>query len=299
MKKRAIVIALSLALLLSVFVPGTLAMGTTETETDTTTVVSQPDTEVLAADGEGTRSGDEQTDLTDGETVTGDGQTTDEDSVTGDGQTTDQGAVTGDGQTTDQGTVTGDGQTTEEGTVTGDGQTAGEGTVTDDGQTVDEGNVTGDGQTADPTEATAATDPTETTAATDPTETTVPETTVPETTVPETIVPVSHWEGCADGCEKEDCDCLCHVYDRIMACTTLEEIYAILDSYTDEELETLAMALTQEQNAEIEAKITALEPEPLPPVVLEESTDEPVESEIIYVTVNYANVAPFGEPVSG
>lgn len=289
MKKRAIVIALSLALLLSVFVPGTLATSSTETETDTTTVVSQPDTEVLAEDGEGTRSGDEQTDLTDGETVTGDGQTTDEDSVTGDGQTT------------DQGTVTGDGQTTEEGTVTGDGQTAGEGTVTDDGQTVDEGNVTGDGQTADPTEATAATEPT---VATDPTETTVPETTVPETTVPETtvpetIVPVSHWEGCADGCEKEDCDCLCHVYDRIMACTTLEEIYAILDSYTDEELETLAMALTEEQNAEIEAKITTLEPEPLPPVVLEESTDEPVESEIIYVTVNYANVAPFGEPVSG
>ena len=292
MKKRAIVIALSLALLLSVFVPGTLATSSTETEADTTTVVSQPDTEVLAEDGEGTRSGDEQTDLTDGETVTGDGQTTDEDSVTGDGQTAGEGTVTGDGQTTEEGTVTGDGQTTEEGTVTGDGQT------------VDEGNVTGDGQPADPTETTAATDPTETTAATDPTETTVPETTVPETTVPETsapetIVPIAHWEGCADGCEKEDCDCLCHVYDRIMACTTLEEIYAILDSYTDEELETLAMALTEEQNAEIEARITALEPEPLPPVVLEESTDEPVESEIIYVTVNYANVAPFGEPVSG
>lgn len=194
MKKRALAIALSLALLLSVFVPGTLATSSTETETDTTTVVSQSDTEVLAEDGEGTRSGDEQTALTDGETVTGDGQTTGEGTVTGDGQTadegtvtgdgqttgegtvtgdgqtTDQGAVTGDGQTTDQGTVTGDGQTTEEGTVTGDGQTAGEGTVTDDGQTVDEGNVTGDGQTADPTEATAATEPTETTAATDPTE---------------------------------------------------------------------------------------------------------------------------------
>lgn len=258
MKKRAIVIALSLALLLSVFVPGTLAMGTTETDTDTTTVVSQSDTEVLAEDGEGTQSGDEQTDLTDGETVTGDGQTTDEDSVTGDGQTADPTETT----------------------------TAPEGSAPTETTAAPEG--------SDPTETTAATDPTETTTATDPTETTVPETTVPETTVP-----VSHWEGCADGCEKEDCDCLCHVYDRIMACTTLEEIYAILDSYTDEELETLAMALTEEQNAEIEAKITALEPEPLPPVVLEKSTDEPVESEIIYVTVNYANVAPFGEPVSG
>ena len=213
MKKRALAIALSLALLLSVFVPGTLATSSTETETDTTTttVVSQSDTEVLAADGEGTQSGDEQSVVTDGDTVTGDGQTTDEDSVTGDGQTagegtvtgdgqtadegtvtgdgqttgegtvtgdgqtTDQGAVTGDGQTTDQGTVTGDGQTTEEGTVTGDGQTAGEGTVTDDGQTAGEGTVTDDGQTVDEGNVTGdgqTADPTEATAATDPTETT-------------------------------------------------------------------------------------------------------------------------------
>ena len=226
MKKRALAIALSLALLLSVFVPGTLAMGTTETETDTTTVVSQSDTEVLAEDGEGTLSGDGQSVVTDGDTVTGDGQTTDEGTVTGDGQTadegtvtgdgqttgegtvtgdgqtTDQGAVTGDGQTTDQGTVTGDGQTTEEGTVTGDGQTAGEGTVTDDGQTVDEGNVTGDGQTADPTEATAATDPTETTAATDPTETTAateptdPVCTCPGTEEEKAAEGFAHQEGC-------------------------------------------------------------------------------------------------------
>lgn len=278
MKKRAIVIALSLALLLSVFVPGTLATSSTETETDTTTVVSQSDTEVLAEDGEGTQSGDEQTALTDGETVTGDGQTTDEGTVTGDGQTADPTETT----------AAPEGSEPTETTAATDptGTTA----ATDPTETT---------ATTDPTETTAATEPTETTVATDPTETTVPETTVPETTVPETTVPVSHWEGCADGCEKEDCDCLCHVYDRIMACTTLEEIYAILDSYTDEELETLAMALTEEQNAEIEAKITALEPEPLPPVVLEKSTDEPVESEIIYVTVNYANVAPFGEPVSG
>lgn len=219
MKKRALAIALSLALLLSVFVPGTLATSSTETETDTTTVVSQPDTEVLAEDGEGTQSGDEQTALTDGETVTGDGQTTGEGTVTGDGQTadegtvtgdgqttgegtvtgdgqtTDQGAVTGDGQTTDQGTVTGDGQTTEEGTVTGDGQTAGEGTVTDDGQTVDEGNVTGDGQTADPTEATAATEPTETTAATDPTE--------PANIMPQLMMLIEH-DMLAGGSEKID-----------------------------------------------------------------------------------------------
>ena len=149
MKKRALAIALSLALLLSVFVPGTLATSSTETETDTTTVVSQPDTEVLAADGEGILSGDGQSVVTDGDTVTGDGQTTDEDSVTGDGQTAGEGTVTGDGQTAGEGTVTGDGQTADEGTVTGDGQTTGEGTVTGDGQTTDQGAVTGDGQTTD------------------------------------------------------------------------------------------------------------------------------------------------------
>lgn len=101
MKKRALAIALSLALLLSVFVPGTLATSSTETETDTTTVVSQPDTEVLAEDGEGTLSGDGQSVVTDGDTVTGDGQTTGEGTVTGDGQTADEGTVTGDGQTAD------------------------------------------------------------------------------------------------------------------------------------------------------------------------------------------------------
>lgn len=197
MKKRALAIALSLVLLLSVFVPGTLATSSTETETDTTTVVSQSDTEVLAEDGEGTLSGDGQSVVTDGDTVTGDGQTTGE------------------------GTVTGDGQTADEGTVTGDGQTAGEGTVTGDGQTVDEGNVTGDGQTADPTETTAATDPTETTATTDPTETTAatdPTETTAATDPTETTGPVCtcpgteeekaaegfiHQEGCPHYVEQE------------------------------------------------------------------------------------------------
>ena len=59
------------------------------------------------------------------------------------------------------------------------------------------------------------------------------------------------------------------------------------------------MALTDEQNAQIEAKIAALEPEPLPPVVIGETKDEPVTSEIIYPTVNFDKVAPFGAPVGG
>ena len=57
--------------------------------------------------------------------------------------------------------------------------------------------------------------------------------------------------------------------------------------------------MTEEQNQKIEAKITALEPEPLPAVVIEESSDEPVPSEIVYRTVNYTFVAPFGDPVTG
>ena len=80
-----------------------------------------------------------------------------------------------------------------------------------------------------------------------------------------------------------------------MACKTLDELFAIVDVTPEEEL----MALTDEENAEIEAKIAALESEPLPPVVLEECENESVISEIIYPAVNFANVAPFGAPVEG
>lgn len=85
------------------------------------------------------------------------------------------------------------------------------------------------------------------------------------------------------------------LFERIMACTTLEEIFAILDETPEEEL----LALTEEENQQIEALIVSLEPEPLPPVVLEESQDEPVVSEIVYPTVTFTNVAPFGDPVVG
>ena len=85
------------------------------------------------------------------------------------------------------------------------------------------------------------------------------------------------------------------LYDRLMACTTLEELFTLADETPEEEL----LALTDDENAQIEAKITALEPEPLPAVVIEESSDEPVPSEIIYPTVNFDEVAPFGDPVVG
>lgn len=84
-----------------------------------------------------------------------------------------------------------------------------------------------------------------------------------------------------------------------MACETFEELMMLIEATPEEAL----LALTEDEVMQIEAKIAELEPEPLPPVVEEDSdimtTDEPVESEIIYPTVNFTNVAPFGDPVVG
>lgn len=119
-----------------------------------------------------------------------------------------------------------------------------------------------------------------------------------ETSVPTETKKSVHIEGCSDECLGEGCTCSCHqisLFDRLMACDTLDELYAIAEDTPEDELR----ALTKEENAQIEKKIADLEPDPLPPVVLEESTDEPVPSEIIYPTVNFDKVAPFGDPVEG
>lgn len=84
------------------------------------------------------------------------------------------------------------------------------------------------------------------------------------------------------------------LYDRIMACTTLEEIEDIIMETMEEDLR----ALTEEQIARIEEYMNSLMPEPLPEIVIEES-DPPVESEIYRPTVNYDDVAPFLDPVVG
>lgn len=145
-------------------------------------------------------------------------------------------------------------------------------------------------------ETTAA--PTEETKESQETDASVPtETTVPGATSQETPA-VTHIDGCSDDCTKEDCACPCHeetLFERLMACTSLEELFKIIDDTSEEEL----LSLTDEENAKIEAKITELEPEPLPPVVIDNSKDEPVVSEIIYPTVNFDNVAPIGNPVEG
>lgn len=104
----------------------------------------------------------------------------------------------------------------------------------------------------------------------------------------------NHIPTCFDGCEDPLCTCPCHLFDRIMACMTIEEAEAIIEAASEEAL----ALLTEEQIARIEAHLTALMPEPLPPITIEES-EPPVESEIYSPTVNFTYVAPFGEPVSG
>lgn len=112
------------------------------------------------------------------------------------------------------------------------------------------------------------------------------------------VKPVSnaskHIDTCTEGCTGEDCKCPCHLFDRLMACQTLEEIEAIIKATPEDVLK----SLSEEQVAQVEAYMDSLMPAPLPAIVIEES-EPPVESEIYRPTVNYTNVAPFGEPVTG
>ena len=112
---------------------------------------------------------------------------------------------------------------------------------------------------------------------------------------PEKPADPSHIDTCSDDCTDADCKCPCHLFNKIMACTTLDDIWAAFDEASDETVN----ALTDEQNAQIDAKIEALEPAPAPAVVIEESNEETVPSEVVYRTVNYTYVAPFGDPVTG
>lgn len=112
---------------------------------------------------------------------------------------------------------------------------------------------------------------------------------------PNAPVVISHIETCLEGCTGEECACGCHLFDKIMKCETLDEIWALFDEASEEALN----ALTDEQNEQIDAKIIALEPAPVPAVVIEQTKETTVPSEIVYPTVNYTNVAPFGAPATG
>ena len=114
--------------------------------------------------------------------------------------------------------------------------------------------------------------------------------------VPKTEVPAAsgHMDGCSDECTGEGCTCPCHLYQRLMACETFEELMMLIEATPEEAL----LALTEDEVMQIEAKIVELEPQPLPPVG-EECVNETYISEIIYPAVNVDNVAPFGDPVVG
>ena len=111
---------------------------------------------------------------------------------------------------------------------------------------------------------------------------------------PEKPAAPSHIDICSDDCTDADCKCPCHLMKKIMECKTLEEIEAIIKATPEDVLK----SLSEEQVAQVEAYMDKLMPAPLPAMVIEES-EPPVESEIYRPTVNYTNVAPFGDPVTG
>ena len=113
---------------------------------------------------------------------------------------------------------------------------------------------------------------------------------------PDEETPAVHIEGCSDDCKAEDCKCACHLFDKIMACTTQETLEDLI-AETPEEYFGL---LSDEQIQKVEAHIKSLETVPLPAVTIENDVaEETVPSEIVRPTVNYTYVAPFGDPVTG
>lgn len=117
-------------------------------------------------------------------------------------------------------------------------------------------------------------------------------------TTPPAPVTQVHIEGCTDDCTGENCACPCHkmsLFDRLMTCETLEQLYALVDAASEDEL----LALTEDENVQIAIKIEALEPEPYPAVVIDDTVEDTVQSEIVSLGVNISDVAPFRAPVEG
>lgn len=113
---------------------------------------------------------------------------------------------------------------------------------------------------------------------------------------PEKPAAPSHIDTCSDDCTGDGCKCPCHLFDRIMACTTQEALEDLI-AETPEEYFGL---LSDEQIQKVEAHIKSLETVPLPAVTIENDVvEETVPSEIVRPTVNYTYVAPFGDPVTG
>jgi len=117
-------------------------------------------------------------------------------------------------------------------------------------------------------------------------------------TAPTAPVTQVHLEGCSEDCTGEDCACPCHkmsLFDRLMTCETLEQLFALANAASDEKL----LALTDEENAKLEEKLADLMLNYLPSEeeLLNAATDKSAVSEIIYPTVNFDQVAPFGDTI--
>ena len=111
---------------------------------------------------------------------------------------------------------------------------------------------------------------------------------------PEKPAAPSHIDTCSDDCTDAECKCACHLFNKIMACTTLDDIWAIMDHMTDEQWD----ALSEAQMDAIDQLIARLDMQ-MVPVQPEADNNPQIESEIIYPTVTYTYVAPFGDPVTG
>ena len=121
--------------------------------------------------------------------------------------------------------------------------------------------------------------------------------TVTTPTAPTTPAKSTHIEGCSDDCTVEGCACPCHqesLFDRLMACETLDEIWKILDATTDEAMNDLP----EEALEQIDAKIRDLE-QLYPTIVIDDMVEDTVQSEIVRVSVDVTDVAPFLAPVKG
>lgn len=110
-------------------------------------------------------------------------------------------------------------------------------------------------------------------------------------TAPPAPVTSVHIEGCTDECTGEDCNCPCHrmsLFDRVMTCETLEDMWNILSVATEEDLHTL----TEEERIQIGTKVDALSQESYPTIPTDNMVEGTVQSEIVSVSVNVTDVAP-------
>ena len=118
--------------------------------------------------------------------------------------------------------------------------------------------------------------------------------------------PFEHLDGCSDECELDDplCLCPCHLAKKlvkdILACLTLDAVDAVMEATPDYVFE----ALSNKQFDQIDEHIAELVREEIARAsgevdFLEDEPDLTTPSEVVYVTVNVTDVAPFGDPVVG